>query len=153
MRCVGEMITLQFLALTVTTVNLLKFLDKPVTATNTNRTHGALVKSRQRALPCRYQGFSAEPEPWTRLWRACSRYVTLTSAYELFELNRLLEVRDTSHKPDEIYGIIERLAPGTRKLELFGRMHNIQVKFDHFLEIFWIYSKLINYFISQTGSL
>lgn len=36
------------------------------------------------------------------------------------------EVRDTSHKPDEIYGIIERLAPGTRKLELFGRMHNIQ---------------------------
>lgn len=38
-----------------------------------------------------------------------------------------LEVRDTSHKPDEIYGIIERLAPGTRKLELFGRMHNIQV--------------------------
>ena len=24
------------------------------------------------------------------------------------------EVRATSHKPDEIYGIIERLAPGTR---------------------------------------
>ena len=36
------------------------------------------------------------------------------------------EVRATSHKPDEIYGIIERLSPGTRKLELFGRMHNIQ---------------------------
>lgn len=36
------------------------------------------------------------------------------------------EVRDTSHKPDEIYGIIERLSPGTRKLELFGRGHNIQ---------------------------
>jgi len=36
------------------------------------------------------------------------------------------EVRDTSHKPDEIYGIIERLSPGTRKLELFARMHNIQ---------------------------
>ncbi|CAG5080921.1 Oidioi.mRNA.OKI2018_I69.PAR.g9740.t1.cds [Oikopleura dioica] len=36
------------------------------------------------------------------------------------------EVRDTSHKPDEIYGIIERLTPGTKKLELFGRMHNIQ---------------------------
>lgn len=36
------------------------------------------------------------------------------------------QVRDTSHKPDEIYGIIERLSPGTRKLELFGRMHNIQ---------------------------
>nr|XP_039265210.1 N6-adenosine-methyltransferase catalytic subunit-like [Styela clava] len=36
------------------------------------------------------------------------------------------EVRDTSHKPDEIYGIIERLSPGTRKLELFGRMHNVQ---------------------------
>ena len=38
------------------------------------------------------------------------------------------EVRDTSHKPDEIYGIIERLSPGSRKLELFGRMHNVQVR-------------------------
>eukprot|EP00118_Oscarella_pearsei_P007659 m.38116 g.38116 ORF g.38116 m.38116 type:complete len:550 (+) comp32526_c0_seq6:2350-3999(+) len=36
------------------------------------------------------------------------------------------EVRDTSHKPDEIYGIIERLAPGMRKIELFGRHHNVQ---------------------------
>jgi len=36
------------------------------------------------------------------------------------------EVRATSHKPDEIYGIIERLAPGTRKIELFGRPHNVQ---------------------------
>jgi hypothetical protein len=27
---------------------------------------------------------------------------------------------------DEIYGLIERLTPGTRKLELFGRSHNIQ---------------------------
>ena len=36
------------------------------------------------------------------------------------------EVRATSHKPDEIYGIIERLSPGTRKLELFGRPHNAQ---------------------------
>ncbi|KAG5680741.1 hypothetical protein PVAND_010230 [Polypedilum vanderplanki] len=36
------------------------------------------------------------------------------------------EVRATSHKPDEIYGMIERLSPGTRKIELFGRQHNIQ---------------------------
>lgn len=36
------------------------------------------------------------------------------------------EVRATSHKPDEIYGIIERLSPGTRKIELFGRPHNMQ---------------------------
>lgn len=34
------------------------------------------------------------------------------------------EVRETSRKPDELYGIIERLAPGSRKLELFGRKHN-----------------------------
>jgi len=39
---------------------------------------------------------------------------------------RFAQVRDTSHKPDEIYGIIERLSPGTRKLELFGRAHNVQ---------------------------
>ena len=36
------------------------------------------------------------------------------------------EVRDTSHKPDEVYGLIERLAPGQRKIELFARMHNVQ---------------------------
>lgn len=36
------------------------------------------------------------------------------------------EVRATSHKPDEIYGLIERLAPGKRKIELFGRPHNSQ---------------------------
>ncbi|XP_072013458.1 N(6)-adenosine-methyltransferase catalytic subunit METTL3-like isoform X2 [Amphiura filiformis] len=36
------------------------------------------------------------------------------------------EVRETSHKPDEVYGLIERLSPGTRKVELFGRMHNVQ---------------------------
>ncbi|BHF82085.1 N6-adenosine-methyltransferase subunit mettl3 [Sparganum proliferum] len=36
------------------------------------------------------------------------------------------EVRETSRKPDEIYGIIERLSPGTRKIELFGRPHNLQ---------------------------
>lgn len=36
------------------------------------------------------------------------------------------EVRDTSHKPDEVYGLIERLAPGQRKIELFGRQHNVQ---------------------------
>ena len=36
------------------------------------------------------------------------------------------EVRATSHKPDEIYGIIERLSPGTRKVELFGRPHNLR---------------------------
>lgn len=36
------------------------------------------------------------------------------------------EVRETSRKPDEVYGLIERLSPGTRKLELFGRPNNIQ---------------------------
>ncbi|CAB1351556.1 unnamed protein product [Coregonus sp. 'balchen'] len=36
------------------------------------------------------------------------------------------EVRSTSHKPDEINGMIERLLPGTRKIELFGRPHNVQ---------------------------
>lgn len=36
------------------------------------------------------------------------------------------EVRATSRKPDEIYGVIERLSPGSRKIELFGRQHNCQ---------------------------
>ncbi|WVO17773.1 hypothetical protein L204_105471 [Cryptococcus depauperatus] len=34
------------------------------------------------------------------------------------------EVRETSRKPEEVYGVIERLAPSGRKLELFGRKHN-----------------------------
>ncbi|KAE8215058.1 hypothetical protein CF327_g1591 [Tilletia walkeri] len=36
------------------------------------------------------------------------------------------EVRDTSRKPDELYGMIERLCPGGRKVELFGRRHNMR---------------------------
>ncbi|GME73493.1 unnamed protein product [Ambrosiozyma monospora] len=33
--------------------------------------------------------------------------------------------RETSRKPDEIYGMIERLVgPRARKLEFFGRQHN-----------------------------
>eukprot|EP01116_Phalansterium_solitarium_P011221 TRINITY_DN26841_c0_g1_i2.p1 TRINITY_DN26841_c0_g1~~TRINITY_DN26841_c0_g1_i2.p1 ORF type:complete len:556 (+),score=38.27 TRINITY_DN26841_c0_g1_i2:66-1733(+) len=35
------------------------------------------------------------------------------------------EVRETSRKPDEIYDVLERLSPATRKLEIFGRKHNL----------------------------
>jgi len=34
------------------------------------------------------------------------------------------EVRETSRKPDELYGIAERVCPGGRKIELFARPHN-----------------------------
>ncbi|GFZ16932.1 mRNAadenosine methylase [Actinidia rufa] len=34
------------------------------------------------------------------------------------------EVRETSCKPDEMYPMLERTSPRTRKLELFARMHN-----------------------------
>jgi len=34
--------------------------------------------------------------------------------------------RETSRKPDEQYRIFERLAPGGRKLEIFGRQHNVR---------------------------
>ncbi|CAM6082470.1 unnamed protein product [Calypogeia fissa] len=47
------------------------------------------------------------------------------------ELNRnidtdviVAEVRETSRKPDEMYPLLERISPRTRKLELFARMHN-----------------------------
>ena len=36
------------------------------------------------------------------------------------------EIRATFHKPDEVYGMIERLSPGTRKIELLDRPHNVQ---------------------------
>ncbi|GLC36905.1 hypothetical protein PLESTB_000179800 [Pleodorina starrii] len=35
------------------------------------------------------------------------------------------EVRETSRKPDEMYSLLERLSPGTRKLEIFARKHNL----------------------------
>ncbi|KAK9819438.1 hypothetical protein WJX74_004366 [Apatococcus lobatus] len=38
----------------------------------------------------------------------------------------LAEVRETSRKPDEMYSLIERLSPGTRKLEIFARQHNVR---------------------------
>eukprot|EP01083_Nonionella_stella_P040201 109254_1 len=34
------------------------------------------------------------------------------------------EVRETSRKPDEVYNVLERLSPGTCKIEIFGRCHN-----------------------------
>ncbi|KAF9036127.1 MT-A70-domain-containing protein [Hymenopellis radicata] len=34
------------------------------------------------------------------------------------------EVRETSRKPEEAYGLIERMCPGGRKVEIFGRKHN-----------------------------
>lgn len=37
-----------------------------------------------------------------------------------------LQVRETSRKPDELYSLLERLSPGTRKLEIFARQHNCQ---------------------------
>eukprot|EP00002_Diphylleia_rotans_P022530 TRINITY_DN4411_c0_g2_i8.p1 TRINITY_DN4411_c0_g2~~TRINITY_DN4411_c0_g2_i8.p1 ORF type:complete len:554 (-),score=64.39 TRINITY_DN4411_c0_g2_i8:120-1781(-) len=35
-------------------------------------------------------------------------------------------VRDKSRKPDQIYHIIERMAPGSRKVEVFARNHNLR---------------------------
>ena len=37
------------------------------------------------------------------------------------------EVQEISHKPDEVYGIIECLSPGTLKIELFGCQHICQL--------------------------
>ena len=34
------------------------------------------------------------------------------------------KVRETSRKPDEVYGLIERMSPGGKKIELFGRPDN-----------------------------
>ena len=36
------------------------------------------------------------------------------------------QVRQTSRKPDEMYSLLERLSPGTRKLEMFARQHNVR---------------------------
>jgi mRNA (2'-O-methyladenosine-N6-)-methyltransferase len=36
------------------------------------------------------------------------------------------QVRETSRKPDELYPLLERLSPGTRKLEVFARQHNVR---------------------------
>ena len=36
------------------------------------------------------------------------------------------QVRETSRKPDEMYPLLERLSPGTRKLEIFARQHNVK---------------------------
>jgi len=39
---------------------------------------------------------------------------------------RRWQVRETSRKPDEMYPLLERLSPGTRKLEIFARQHNVK---------------------------
>jgi mRNA (2'-O-methyladenosine-N6-)-methyltransferase len=50
------------------------------------------------------------------------------------------EVRETSRKPDEVYGLIERMCPGGRKIEIFGRKHNTRpgwVAVDEFFHMLW----------------
>jgi hypothetical protein len=44
--------------------------------------------------------------------------------YQSSKQRATLTCSETSRKPDEVYAIIERLAPHGRKLELFGRKHN-----------------------------
>ena len=34
-------------------------------------------------------------------------------------------MRETSRKPDEMYTLLERLSPGTRKIEIFARPNNL----------------------------
>lgn len=56
----------------------------------------------------------------------------------------LAEVRETSRKPDELYEIIERLLSGRegggRKVELFGRTHNLRDGWSVGLAEFHLYS-------------
>lgn len=56
------------------------------------------------------------------------------------------EVRETSRKPDEVYGIIERMCPGGRKIEIFGRRHNTRPGWVFFImmrekrkRLIWLY--------------
>ncbi|KAL6043029.1 N6-adenosine-methyltransferase, variant 2 [Balamuthia mandrillaris] len=36
------------------------------------------------------------------------------------------EIREKSRKPDQLYHVIERMAPGCRKIEIFARNHNLR---------------------------
>lgn len=44
----------------------------------------------------------------------------------VYRSSTAMQVRETSRKPDEMYSLLERLSPGTRKLEIFARPHNVQ---------------------------
>jgi mRNA (2'-O-methyladenosine-N6-)-methyltransferase len=54
------------------------------------------------------------------------------------------EVRETSRKPDEVYGIIERMCPGGRKIEIFGRKHNTRPGYDRINhDHYWLLTLII----------
>ena len=85
-----------------------------------------MAKSWERTLSCRVKSKSKIDKRDF----SCGANIVFLQGH--LKLNRgidcdviVAEVRATSHKPDEIYGIIERLSPGTRKIELFGRPHNV----------------------------
>ena len=51
----------------------------------------------------------------------CSDELILISAYMFFVCFGCvieIQVRETSRKPDEMYTLLERLSPGTRKIEV-----------------------------------
>lgn len=68
-------------------------------------------------------------------WKECFCSIKQITSLHLTLLT-LSQVRSTSHKPDEIYGMIERLSPGTRKIELFGRPHNVQPNWYYILILY-----------------
>ncbi|KAJ1955437.1 methyltransferase [Dispira parvispora] len=72
----------------------------------TGRTGHWLNHSKEHCLV----GVKGNPHPWLHCGLDCDVIVS--------------EVRETSRKPDQVYGMIDRLSPGTRKLEVFGRNHN-----------------------------
>ena len=58
-----------------------------------------------------------------------------------------VQVRDTSHKPDEIYGLIERLAPGLRKV---GK--NITIIWLYYVRLFFLIEPTQLHFIASHSS-
>lgn len=85
----------------------------------------------------------------------------------LFIMSNLFsKVRQTSHKPDEIYGVIERLAPGTRKIgeqllyvhvRVYSLYRTVCIFCSGKVEVlissnpsFTIYSSLASRFLSQS---
>lgn len=81
-------------------------------ATETARSSNPIAGSTQRYIGSREAGV---PPPLPE-WVHCGINADVIVS----------EVRDTSRKPDELYSIIERLCPGGRKVELFGRKHNVR---------------------------
>ena len=89
---------------------------RPIRTCNTHRTYCSLAQPYKGTHACRRQVTTALFSQWLWMWAQVSQL------WCRYGRRRQWSEGDV----DEVYGLIEQMCPGGRKIEIFGRRHNIR---------------------------